>query len=110
MAIEIKFGRHFERRNPELPLWDERGRAGGYLKAATDKLAAQGVRVVLARGTKEVTLTTADEWAKFISSEASSQAKTRDFDKQFGITFQDFINIIDDAARADDKEYILDLK
>ncbi len=111
MTIRIQRGRQFLAGETSAALFDDKGKAGTWLKQASDKLVAQQVTVTLkgARN-KDLTLATADDWKNFLAKNAATQAQAKGFANRFGITFQDFCNVIDDAAAADDKGVALDLR
>ena len=110
MTIRIERGRQFSGGDANAEVFDRRGGAGPWLKAATDKLADQGISVTLKTAQGDVTLATKDDWAKFAREHAGSKAGTSDFATKFGITFSDFCNVIDDAAASDEKNVALDLR
>ncbi len=103
MTVKIQRGRQFLAGDVTTQLFDDKGKAGTYLNKASEKLVAQNNTVLLKKGTTTVKLATADDWKKFLSAEANTKTKTDDFAKKFGITFEDFTNIIDDLAVSDDK-------
>ncbi len=111
MTIKIQRGRQFAVGDASVQILDDKGKAGTYLKQASDKLVAQNISVVV-RGpsNRKLTLTTAADWKGFLDQNCSTQAQTEAFVKKTGITFGDFINAIDDAAASDDKGLTLDLR
>ena len=111
MPIKIQRGRQFEVGNADVKLLDDKGKAGDYLKKASDKLVAQNISVVV-RGSynRKITLATADDWKAFMAANTSTKEQTEAFVKKAGITFGDFVNAIDDAAVSDDKGLTLDLR
>jgi hypothetical protein len=109
MTVKIQRGRQFLAGDVSAQLFDDKGKAGTYLSQASAKLVAQNNTVLLKKGTTTVKLATADDWKKFIDAEAGTKTKTADFAKKFGITFEDFCNVIDDLAVSDDKGLSLNL-
>lgn len=109
MTLKIQRGRQFLAGDTTAELFDRRGRAGSYLTRAGEQLAAGNTTVVLREGNKSVRLTTADEWKAFLATHASTKDQTADFVKKFGITFEDFCNVIDDAAASEAKGLSLNL-
>ncbi len=111
MTIQIQRGRQFLGGTEATPLFDERGQRGGWLKAAADKLVTQKVELTLTdkRTGQAVSLDSAAAWDNFLSANVSSQAATRAFATRFGITFQDFVELVDDAASSADTGLTLDL-
>lgn len=105
MTIKIQRGRQFVGGAQNLALFEASGRLATWLPRASEALVGRGVAIKLG----DVTLKTADEWKSFLSENASTQKKTADFKDRFGITFQDFIEVIDDAAVAADGNFTLDL-
>jgi hypothetical protein len=103
MTVKIQRGRQFLAGDVSAQLFDDKGKAGTYLSKAGEKLVAQNNVLLLKKGTSTVKLATADDWKKFLSDEAGTKAKTADFGKKFGITFEDFCNVVDDLATSDDK-------
>jgi hypothetical protein len=109
MTVKIQRGRQFLAGDATAQLFDERGKAGSYLSKASEKLVSQQNTVLLRKGTTTVKLSTADEWKAFLTENAGTKQKTDDFAKKFGITFQDFCNVVDDLAVSDDKGLTLNL-
>ncbi len=109
MTITIARGRQFQAADATSAVFDEKGNAGTWLKAASEKLVAQGVKVQLSERGQAVPLSTPEEWAKFLGAHAGSADAAKGFTEKFGVTFQDFANLIDDAAAADDKDFTLDV-
>ena len=111
MTIKIQRGRQFEVGNAAVTVFDDKGKAGDYLKKASDKLVAQNIAVVV-RGSnnKKITLTTGEDWKSFLDKNCATKEQTDAFVKKAGITFGDFLNAIDDAAASDDKGLTLDLR
>lgn len=109
MTVKIQRGRQFLAGDVSAQLFDDKGKAGTYLSQAAAKLTAQTNTVLLKKGTTTVKLATADDWKKFIAEHAGTKAKTADFTKKFGITFEDFCNVVDDLAVSDDKGLSLNL-
>jgi hypothetical protein len=101
--VKIQRGRQFLAGDVSAQLFDDKGKAGTYLGKAGEKLVAQNNVLLLKKGTSTVKLATADDWKKFLNDEAGTKTKTADFAKKFGITFEDFCNVVDDLAMSDDK-------
>jgi hypothetical protein len=111
MPIKIQAGRQFATGDATATLFDGKGKSGPYLQKASDKLVAQQIAITLQSGkTKSVTLATADDWKAFIAKNCATEKQATSFAKKFGITFDDFLNTIDDAAASDDKGLTLDLR
>ncbi len=111
MPIKIQAGRQFATGDATATLYDGQGKSGPYLQKASDKLVAQSITITLQSGkTKSVTLATAEDWKGFIAKYCATEKQAAGFAKKFGITFNDFINTIDDAAASDDKGLSLDLR
>lgn len=109
MTVKIQRGRQFLAGDATAQLFDDKGKAGSYLNKASEKLVASTNTVLLKKGAATVKLSTADEWKAFLKDNASTTAQTKDFGKKFGITFEDFCNVIDDLAASDDKGLSLNL-
>jgi len=111
MTIKIQRGRQFAVGDASVQILDDKGKAGTYLKQASDKLIAQSISVVV-RGpyNKKITLTTEADWKAFMDKNCATKEQTDAFVKKAGITFGDFINAVDDAAASDDKGLTLDLR
>ncbi len=109
MTVKIQRGRQFLAGDATAALFDEKGKAGSYLTKASEKLIASTNTVLLKKGTATVKLSTADDWKSFLKDNASTTAQTKDFGKKFGITFEDFCNVVDDLAASDDKGLSLNL-
>lgn len=111
MTIKIQRGRQFEAGKVDVELFNKDGKAGTFLQKAADKLVAQEMTLTL-RGAfgRTVTVATADDWKKFLSQNCDTPDQTKAFTRKFGITFSDFVNVIDDAAMSDDKGLNLDLR
>ncbi len=109
MTIKIQRGRQFLAGEASAELFDRRGRAGTYLAQAGEKLAAANNTVTLRQGNQPVKLATADDWKAFLSAHAATKDQTAQFAGKFGITFDDFCNVIDDVAASDDKGLSLNL-
>ncbi len=109
MTVKIQRGRQFLAGDVSAQLFDDKGKAGTYLSQASAKLVAQTNTVLLKKSTTTVKLATADDWKKFIAEYVPTKAKTADFTKTFGITFEDFCNVVDDVAVSDDKGLSLNL-
>jgi hypothetical protein len=102
MGITIQRGRQFLLGDVSAEVFDGQGKSGTFLAKAGEKLAAQQIAVELvdASGAK-VPLKTTDDWAAFITNFASTKEATANFATTFGITFSDFLGIVDDAAASD---------
>lgn len=109
MTVKIQRGRQFLAGDATAQLFDDKGKAGSYLQQAGDKLVAQQHTVLLRKGSEVVKLSTAAEWKSFLGTHAGSKDKTAEFAKNFGITFDDFCNVLDDVAASDDKGLTLNL-
>lgn len=109
MTVKIQRGRQFLAGDATAQLFDDKGKAGSYLTKASEKLVSQQNTVLLRKGSTSVKLSTAEEWKTFLSENAGTKKKTDDFAKTFGITFQDFCNVVDDLAASDDKGLTLNL-
>lgn len=109
MTVKIQRGRQFLAGDVTAQLFDDKGKAGTYLKQASEKLVASNNSVLLKKGTSTLKLSTAAEWKAFMTEHASTKAKTADFPRKFGITFEDFCNVVDDLAVSDDKGLSLNL-
>jgi hypothetical protein len=110
MTIRIQRGRQFNAGDATSQLFDGQGSPGTYLKQASDKLVAQGISVTLKGAQGELTLATADDWAKFLNEHAGNKGATASFAQKFEVTFGDFLNVVDDAAASDEKGVNLDLR
>ncbi len=110
MTLRIDRGRQFQVGDASVQVFDGAGKAGSFLQKAAEKLAAQKMTVTLEAGGQPVKLTTADEWKTFLADNCSTKDQSAKFAEKFGITFGDFINVIDDAAAADDVGVELDLR
>lgn len=109
MTVKIQRGRQFLAGDATAQLFDEKGKAGSYLQKAAEKLVGQQNSILLRNGSNVVKLSTADEWKTFLAEHAGSKDKTAEFAKNFGLTFDDFCNVIDDVAASDDKGLSLNL-
>jgi uncharacterized protein YwgA len=109
MTIKIQRGRQFLAGDATTELFDRRGRAGSYMTKASEKLVEQGHTVLLRQGSQQVKLATADDWKRFLAEHASTKDKTAEFASKFGITFDDFTNLVDDVAAGDAKGLTLNL-
>ena len=110
MTIRIDRGRQFQVGDASVQVFDGAGQAGSFLQKATEKLAAQKLTVTLESGGQPVKLTTPDEWKAFLTDHCATKEQSAKFAEKFGITFGDFLNVIDDAAAADDVDVDLDLR
>lgn len=109
MTVKIQRGRQFLAGDATAQLFDDKGKAGSYLQKAGDKLVAQQHTILLRKGSEVVKLSTAAEWKSFLGTHAGSKDKATEFAKNFGITFDDFCNVLDDVAASDDKGLTLNL-
>ncbi|MGV3624933.1 MAG: hypothetical protein ACO1OB_29200 [Archangium sp.] len=109
MTVKIQRGRQFLAGDATAQLFDDKGKAGSYLQQAGDKLVAQQHTILLRKGSEVVKLSTAAEWKSFLGTHAGNKDKTSEFAKNFGITFDDFCNVLDDVAASDDKGLTLNL-
>ena len=110
MTIRIDRGRQFQVGDASVQVFDGAGQAGSFLAKAAEKLAAQKMTVTLESGGQPVKLTTPEEWKAFLAENCATKEQSAKFTEKFGITFGDFINVIDDAAAADDVDVELDLR
>lgn len=112
MTIKIQSGRQFAKGAPDTTLFDTQGAAGTYLQKASEKLISSSITVQLRGAAPDapVTLKTANEWSGFLATYASTKDATQQFPARFGITFSDFVNLVDDAAAGDDQGITLDLR
>lgn len=111
MTIKIQRGRQFQVGQADTELFKKSGRSGGYLEQASAKLVAQEHTVQLrSPNGRTLTLKTEADWKSFLGKYAATQDQVKDFPKKFGITFSDFVNVLDDVAVADDKGLTLDLR
>lgn len=109
MTVKIQRGRQFLAGDVEAKLFDDKGKAGTYLSQASEKLVASTNTLLLKKGTATLKLATAEDWKKFLTEHAGTKAKTDEFATKFGITFEDFCNVVDDVAASDDKGLALNL-
>jgi hypothetical protein len=109
MTVKIQRGRQFLAGDATAQLFDDKGKAGTWVSKASEKLVASNNTVLLKKGTTTVKLATADDWKKFIADNAGTKDKAAAFAKNFGITFEDFCNVVDDLAASDDKGLTLNL-
>lgn len=109
MTVKIQRGRQFLAGDATAQLFDASGKAGTYLSKAAEKMTAQQNTLLLKKGSTTVKLATADDWKKFIADFAGTKEKTAEFTKNFGMTFDDFCNVVDDVAVSDDKGLVLNL-
>lgn len=109
MTVKIQRGRQFLAGEAATQLFDDKGRAGSYLGKAGEKLVTQAHTLTLRKGRETVKLATAADWKKFLADNASTKAQAKDFAAKFGITFEDFCNVVDDLAASDDKGLTLNL-
>jgi hypothetical protein len=111
MTIKIQRGRQFMTGEAGVELFTRSGRSGGYLEKASAKLVEQQ-HVVLLRAPNGRTLSLKSEadWKTFLGKHAASESQVKDFPKKFGITFSDFVNVLDDVAAGDEKGLTLDLR
>lgn len=110
MTIKIQRGRQFSGGSAATALFDSRGRLGAWLPNAANKLVTQQIALKLKDSAgAEVSLTTKEEWSGFLRDNASTATKSKAFAEKFGISFQDFIELVDDAAMSEEKGLTLDL-
>ncbi|MGQ0506984.1 MAG: hypothetical protein ACT4TC_16865 [Myxococcaceae bacterium] len=109
MPIEIKPGRQFIGGTTSAALFDEQGDTGTWLPAAAAKLIGQNIRVTLQGPTGPNELVTQADWDAFIQENASNKNIVSTFAERFRITFKDFLEVIDDAARSTDTNLTLNL-
>ena len=110
MTIRIDRGRQFQMGDASVQVFDGAGQAGSFLAKAAEKLAGQKLTVTLERGGAPVKLSTSDDWKAFLAENCATKEQSAKFVEKFGITFGDFVNVIDDAAAAEDVELDLDLR
>ncbi len=110
MTIRIDRGRQFQMGDASVQVFDGAGQAGSFLAKAAEKLAGQKLTVTLERGGAPVKLSTSDDWKAFLAENCATKEQSAKFVEKFGITFGDFVNVIDDAAVAEDVELDLDLR
>lgn len=108
MTIKIQRGRQFLAGDATAELFDRNGKAGSYLAKAGEKLVAAQHSVTL-KGRQTVTLAKAEDWSQFLAAHAATKEQTAQFATKFGISFDDFCNLIDDLAASDDKGLSLNL-
>ncbi|MBL8915007.1 MAG: hypothetical protein JNM17_30155, partial [Archangium sp.] len=109
MTVKIQRGRQFLAGDTTAQLFDDKGKAGSWTAKASEKLVASNNTVLLKKGTTQVKLSTAADWKKFLADNAGTKEKAANFAKNFGITFEDFCNVVDDLAASDDKGLTLNL-
>ncbi len=110
MTLRIDRGRQFQVGEASVQVFDGAGQAGSFLQKAAEKLATQKAVVTLETGGQPVKLTTPEEWKAFLADNCATKEQSAKFTEKFGITFGDFVNLIDDAAAADDVGVELDLR
>ncbi len=108
--MRIDRGRQFQIGDDSVKVFDGGGQAGSFLSKAAEKLSAQKSSVTLEAGGQTVKLSTPDDWKAFLAEHCASKEQSAKFVEKFGITFGDFLNVIDDAAAADDVGLELDLR
>lgn len=109
MAIKVPRGRQFLPGDASSPLFDGGGKASAYLSRAGQRLAEAQHTVLLSQGASTVRLASADDWAQFLASHAATREQVGHFADSFGISFDDFCNVIDDLAPSDDRGLEVDL-
>lgn len=110
MTLEIQRGRQFAGdTSAAVPLFDPRGKPAGWLQKAAERLVSQDIVLTLQGKAGPVTLATADDWKAFLSENVKSAAQARGFGGKFGVSFQDFVELVDDAAASGDRNLTLDL-
>jgi hypothetical protein len=109
MTLSIQRGRQFLAGDTSTQLFDGSGKAGAYLSRAAQKLSEAQHTVLLTQGTATVRLATADDWKQFLATHASSREQVGRFAESFGISFDDFCNVVDDLAASDERGLEVDL-
>lgn len=111
MTIKIQRGRQFMVGEADTELFKKSGRTGGFLEKASAKLVEQQHTVQLrSPNGRTLTLKSQADWTQFLGKYAANQDQVKDFPKKFGITFSDFVNVLDDVAAGDEKSLTLDLR
>lgn len=111
MTIKIQRGRQFMVGEADTELFKKGGRTGGFLEKASAKLVEQQHTVQLrSPNGRTLTLKSQADWTQFLGKYAANQDQVKDFPKKFGITFSDFVNVLDDVAAGDEKSLTLDLR
>ncbi|MEW5737876.1 MAG: hypothetical protein AB1938_03060 [Myxococcota bacterium] len=111
MTIKIQRGRQFMTGEANAELFARSGKSGGYLEKASAKLVEQQHTVQLrSPNGRTTTLKTEADWKAFLGKHAANEDMVKDFPKKFGITFADFVNVLDDVAAGDEKGLTLDLR
>ena len=108
--MRIDRGRQFQIGDDTVKVFDGTGQAGSFLSKAAEKLSAQRTSVTLEFVGQPVKLSTPDEWKAFLAENCGTKEQSAKFVEKFGITFGDFVNVIDDAAAAEDVGLELDLR
>ena len=110
MTLKIQRGRQFAGDSAAaVPLFDPKGKPAGWLDKAAERLVSQDIVLKLQGKAGPVTLATREEWKTFLEENVKSAAQARGFSGKFGISFQDFVELLDDAANSTDKGLTLDL-
>jgi hypothetical protein len=110
MTLKIQRGRQFAGDTAAaVPLFDQKGKPAGWLEKAAEKLVSQDIVLLLKGNSGPVTLSTREEWKAFLAEHVKSAAHARGFAGKFGVSFQDFVELLDDAAGSSDKGLTLDL-
>lgn len=110
MGIQIARGRQFAVGDVEATLFNSAGEAGSYLQKAADALVAQQVTIVLrTKAGTSLSLSTADQWAAFLAERCATKAQTAAFETDFGVSFEELVNALDDVAASDAKGITIDL-
>jgi len=110
MTLKIQRGRQFAGdAAAAVPLFDQKGKPAGWLDKAADKLVSQDIVLKLQGKAGPLTLATREEWKAFLLENVKSAVQVRGFGGKFGISFQDFVELVDDAANSSDKGLTLDL-
>jgi len=111
MTIKIQRGRQFMVGEAGVELFKKSGASGGFLEKASAKLVEQQHVVQLkSPNGRTTTLKTQADWTAFLGKYAANETQVKDFGKKFGITFSDFVNVLDDVAAGDEKGLTLDLR
>lgn len=111
MTIKIQRGRQFMVGEADSELFTKKGKSGGFLEKASAKLVEQEHTVQLrSPNGRTTTLKTQADWTAFLGKYAANDEQAKDFPKKFGITFSDFVNVLDDVAAGDEKGLTLDLR
>lgn len=111
MTIKIQRGRQFLVGEAGAALFTPSGRSGGFLEKASAKLVErQHIVQLRAPNGRTLTLKTQADWNDFLGKHAANKEQVKDFPRKFGITFSDFVNVLDDVAAGDEQGLTLDLR